>query len=401
MHWMDKMSERIAGGDRSERVIRITPGTHFYRILRDPTKGDEVPPFQECSRHFLQQYITAENFSRAPVCLQTIDCPGCIFADLLQAEYESEFVRVKAKRRFCWNAIDREFPTNEEGVLLDKILEVGWTIFNDLGKEGGIGQQWGDFTDPDTGYDIRVLRGVGQAGWTFYQTDVLLVAQEGSRAKAPKLSPLTEGERALLTTLVDLEAEVEPPLVEEFLKVFDPHKAFESFVARSRSGQSGQGQPTQGLPGRDVRGQPMQGVPQTIQQGNQVASVPDVISNTFSQFGRQLPLDHGSQPQPQAPPQGQPPQGQPPQVGLIRDQPTQGLPSGVIPLLPTTSSREESKMPLERIEVVDVETSRSGDENCPLFGSYNPAEDICTGCVAAATCSDETRKSVMTVQEQA
>lgn len=402
--WMDRMKDRIAGGGQAANVIRITQGSHLYRFLRNPE--DERPPWRECRRHFLQDYITMENFSRAPICLEVLTCPGCILSSMLgEAGYEQASSRSKAKRRFVWNAIERENPANEEGVLIPKLLEVGWQIFHELGKEQGIMEQWGDFTHPDEGYDIRITRGIVD-GWTNYATSVDLVQQgEDSRAKAPALTALTESERELLSVLNDLDVETAKVDIELFQSALDPKSALAITASTQVAGTE---PPQQGVP----MAPPQFGVPT------------EPVATPASAPAWMPPAAPHPPPTTPAPVLVPPPTTgpAPAPAPVVAPVPITITPPVVAPIpitaapvvAPPTTVPEATYLPtpadavptsLDDIEVVEVEepapsaSGRTGEENCSLYGQFNPAEDKCMDCTVAGKCNEETRKSVMSVQE--
>lgn len=188
------------------------PGTNKYRVICAP---DDPKGFRTVFRHFLQQYITLPNFTKAPLCLQTEDCPGCQLAqELAQAGDREGSRRVAAKLRAVMYVIDRQEPYDALGNLTPKLLEISQSLLRDLGR---LVSKWNyNFADPEGGCDIILTipqkrQGRGQTASIDFDTE----AREGSMHIKP--SPLTPEERALLSDLdLDKAIEAEMPDPEVF-----------------------------------------------------------------------------------------------------------------------------------------------------------------------------------------
>jgi len=187
----------------------LKAGKNKFRILCAP---DDESGFRIVKRHFLQNWIVSgSGFTRAPLCLETVDCPGCLLAQQLGAAGDTEGAKqASAKIRAIMYCIDRSEPTDAMGNLSVRVLEISQTLLREL---AGLASVWKyDFTDPETGCDIIIDRAQTRAHQSSSRDSIDFdsVAEAGQRRIQP--SPLTPEELELLNNLnLDLFAEQDKP----------------------------------------------------------------------------------------------------------------------------------------------------------------------------------------------
>jgi len=188
---IDKLGQRAAslGGDIP--WIPLRDGVNKVRVVAKP--GDDEP-WREFYKHFLSDYIHADDFPKAPVCLGTPDCPGCQLSEQLRSDgNEIAANRARAQRRFVWAALSRDNPYDDDGALRLKVIECPTTVFQGMAR---IAAEWAmDFTHPDDGYDLEILRSKS-GNMTKYEVRAA-TSREGATQTVIK-SPLTDEEKALV-----------------------------------------------------------------------------------------------------------------------------------------------------------------------------------------------------------
>ena len=203
---VDKLVEyaQSLGGDVNFLTLKDGPNT-----VRFVSNGEDVP-WRDCYKHFLFKYVEDPSL-KGPICLGSYDaCPGCQLVEKLrQAGDEKAADMARATHRWLFVVISRDNPFNDSGAKCLKILEIPQSIFQGLGK---VGREWGiDFTDPDKGFDIEIIRTPGSGGgWTKYEVRAKTTQQGTTRTIVQ--TPLTEEERALVTeTYPDLDDQIRIP----------------------------------------------------------------------------------------------------------------------------------------------------------------------------------------------
>jgi len=189
---MEKLGQRASSLGGSVPWIPLKDGVNKVRIVAKP--GDEEP-WREFYKHFLSEYIQVDDFPKAPACLGDPKmCPGCQLSEQIRARGEEiNANRSRAQRRFVWAAFSRDNPYDEDGAYRLKVIECPTTVFQGMARVAG---EWGiDFTDPELGYDLEILR-TKSGNMTKYEVRAL-TTQEGT-SKTVVQSPLTEEERALV-----------------------------------------------------------------------------------------------------------------------------------------------------------------------------------------------------------
>lgn len=206
---VDKMIKRASSMHSSDRIA-LKDGMNKLRFVSPP--GDEEP-WREVMRHFLPKEYRLENFTGAPLCLGTKECPGCQLVEKFRAMgQDTSADKVKAQRRYIFLVFSRDFPNNEMGELAIKIVEVPPTVFQGLAK---VAQEWDDFTHPDTGYDIQIMRTTGP--FTKYEVSATTQRDRGSSSLNLVRTPLSQEElRVLSESCPDLDKELEPPDIAMF-----------------------------------------------------------------------------------------------------------------------------------------------------------------------------------------
>lgn len=188
---IDKLGQRAAslGGDIP--WIPLRDGVNKVRVVAKP--GDDEP-WREFYKHFLSEYIRVDDFPKAPVCLGTPDCPGCQLSEQLrESGNEIAANRARAQRRFVWAALSRDNPYDEDGSLRLKVIECPTTVFQGMAR---IAAEWGmDFTHPDEGYDLEILRSKS-GNMTKYEVRAS-TSRDGGTQTIIK-SPLSDEEKALV-----------------------------------------------------------------------------------------------------------------------------------------------------------------------------------------------------------
>lgn len=207
---IDKLGQRAAslGGDIP--WIPLKDGVNKVRIVAKP--GDDEP-WREFYKHFLSEYIHVDDFPKAPVCTGTPDCPGCKLSDQLRdAGNEIAANRSRAQRRFVWAALSRDNPYTDDGSLCLKVIECPTTVFQGMAR---IAAEWGmDFTHPDEGYDLEILRSK-TGNMTKYEVRAS-TSREGGTQTIIK-SPLSEEEQALVSdAFPEIEAVTRTPDIRRF-----------------------------------------------------------------------------------------------------------------------------------------------------------------------------------------
>lgn len=207
---LEKLIKKAAtlGGDVN--WISLKDGVNKVRIVCQP--GDDQP-WRECFRHFLHRHIQVDNFpNKAPICLGDISiCPACQFVEKLRKQpgNEKDADMARAQRRFIFAAISRDNPYNDAGEVCIKLLECPPTVFQGLGK---VAQEWDiDFTDPEKGCDVEIMRNSQSGGgFTKYEVRPEVELHGGSRSIVVKA--LTEQERQLIAeAFPSFEAHTSPP----------------------------------------------------------------------------------------------------------------------------------------------------------------------------------------------
>ena len=138
-----KDQEEVQGG-RDITYWKAKEGKNVIRILRGP---DDVLPYRKVYTHFRVGPSQA-----TLTCLKTFNkrCPLCEeAARLIQEGREEEGRALKPRTRYLFNIIDYSEPDKVQ------IMTCGPSIFNTLATYL---IDWGDFSDPDTGYNITIER---------------------------------------------------------------------------------------------------------------------------------------------------------------------------------------------------------------------------------------------------
>jgi len=207
---IDKLGQRAAslGGDIP--WIPLRDGVNKVRVVAKP--GDDEP-WREFYKHFLSEYIHADDFPKAPVCLGTPECPGCLLSEQLRSDgNEIAANRARAQRRFVWAALSRDNPYDDDGALRLKVIECPTTVFQGMAR---IAAEWGmDFTHPEEGYDLEILRSKS-GNMTKYEVRAS-TSRDGATQTVIK-SPLTEEEQALVReAFPEIEAVTRTPDIRRF-----------------------------------------------------------------------------------------------------------------------------------------------------------------------------------------
>ena len=192
---VERMSQEAAALYGDVLWISLKEGQATVRVVSRPGEED---PWRKIYRHFLQDHVKTDDFPRAPICLEDSSCPGCMFAEKARVEglresgSERDANRLKGQRRYVWVAFSRENPADEEGNLALKLLECPTTVFLEMMD---VANEWGDFTDPETGFDLVIKRSAG-AGIPKY--DVSAATKREGNTRTVIYSPLTEEEKGLI-----------------------------------------------------------------------------------------------------------------------------------------------------------------------------------------------------------
>jgi len=204
------------GGDIT--WISLKDGVNKVRIVCRP--GDDEP-WRECFRHFLHRHIKVDFPNKAPICLGDISiCPACQFVERLRKSGEERDADMaRAQRRFIFAAFSRDNPFNDAGEVCVKLLECPPTVFQGLGK---VAQEWDmDFTDPDEGFDVEIMRN-SQSGGGFTKYEVRPETKQAGASRSIVQKPLTEEEKQLVSdAFPDFDAQTAPPDPMELAAVLD------------------------------------------------------------------------------------------------------------------------------------------------------------------------------------
>lgn len=200
------INKRAASLGSNVLWIRLTDGITRVRVVARP--GDEEP-WREVSRHFLQNYIQHDDFTKAPICLGNSSCPGCrIVAQIIQGGDAQGAKKVQAQRRFLWVAFSRDNPFDDNGKLKLKLLECPPTVFQGMARASN---EWRrDFTDPVVGFDLNIIRSSTGSSMPKYAVEAVTTLEGATKSVVQ--SPLTEEELALVNeSFPDIDALTRPP----------------------------------------------------------------------------------------------------------------------------------------------------------------------------------------------
>lgn len=207
---IDTMNKRASSLGGEVLWIKLIDGVVRVRVVARP--GEEEP-WREVYRHFLQNYVQAEDFPKAPICLGDDSCPGCrITAQIRAGGDDLSANKAKAQRRFIWVALSRDNPYDDDGNLKLKVLESPPTVFQGMARAAN---EWGiDFTDPVAGYDLDIMRSSG-SGIPKYEVKAV-TTREGTTMSVVQ-SPLTEEEQKLVDeAFPDVDMLTQPPEYRRF-----------------------------------------------------------------------------------------------------------------------------------------------------------------------------------------
>jgi hypothetical protein len=209
---ISKFTAKVSSMHTRNAWVQLKEGRNRFRFL---CQNSEEDPWVETYRHFIPKEFTVENFPRVPLCLGT-DCPACALVEEFRKRGNERVAdMLRAQHRFVWPVFFRDSPLNEVGDLCIKLYEMPQSVFTGLGK---VYEEWGvDFTDPDKGYDIEVLK--TNAG-TFTKYEVRAVTQREKGSMSLLETPLTEEERYLVANAYpDLSQELALPDRETYTRV--------------------------------------------------------------------------------------------------------------------------------------------------------------------------------------
>jgi hypothetical protein len=346
---IDNINKRAASLGGEVLWVRLTDGATRVRVVARP--GDE-DPWREVSRHFLQNYVQVDDFTKAPVCLGDASCPGCRITNQIRASGDGQSAnKAKAQRRFIWVVLSRDNPFDDDGNLKLKLLECPPTVFQGMAR---VTNEWRrDFTDPVEGFDIEILRSAGSGGIPKYEVEAITTL-EGATKSVVK-SPLTEEELALVNeAFPNVDELTQPPDYRRFaLALGFP---VEEIVPV---------QPTAGSP---LGTPPPPGTPPPLGAPPPPGTPPPP--------GATPPSSPPSSPSPNPPPPPPPPN--PP--GTLGS----GLGDDSLPPENQPAPEAAAGQPAP-VEVA------AGDSVCPYFGQgYDSEDDACRECSSATACKTQT-----------
>jgi hypothetical protein len=201
---MEEMDEFDAEVSR----LKKRQGGLWVKVERDDNIFRILGPMGKTAVHFISNLkIIPEGspVSGVVTCAQTKDkrCVVCeVVKNLLSSSREEDQQlagKISAVPRYMWNVLVREGGSSSY-----KILEIGPQALEAL---SGVKKEWGDFRDPDDGYDVVINLG-DKAGRNHYTAKARVEKKVvgGKPTQELCVSPLTEDEKALpLIDLVDMK----------------------------------------------------------------------------------------------------------------------------------------------------------------------------------------------------